>query len=110
MFLATLHLSSLSVHLKQFLPRTAVPSCSHSQFMRSVASPFLGSMLTSAATVAKGYGRCRHGNYRAHICIPDVTATVLGSDASSSCCQSNAWTMYAACIQQLATFTIAFHR
>ncbi len=25
--------------------------------------------------VAKGYGRCRHGNYRAHMCIPDVTTT-----------------------------------
>jgi len=27
--------------------------------------------------VAEGYRRCRHGNYRAHMCIPDVKGTAV---------------------------------
>ena len=31
--------------------------------------------------VAKGYGRCCHGNYRAHMRIPDVTTTPFSKHA-----------------------------
>jgi hypothetical protein len=29
-------------------------------------------------SVANGYGRCRHDNYRAHVCIPEVTVQENG--------------------------------